>query len=168
MVCRPEAGTPHDPGQNGRDTEILCIAKDSGHDGTLESWQHDQEVEDESIQAAIALIHGKWKIGILTRLRHGPLRLSQLCRMLPGASKKMLTQHLREMEKDGLVMRSDRSTKVRHVEYSLSDSPGRPVLRLIDTLAELGRQHKSASSAKKSSTGLPENDERGEICIGNE
>lgn len=122
-----------------------------------EIWQHDQEAEDESIQAATALIHGKWKIGILTRLRHGPLRLSQLCRMLPGASKKMLTQHLREMEKDGLVVRSDRSTKVRHVEYSLSDSPGRPALHLIDTLAQWSKEHKPASPQKDSATGLPKN-----------
>ena len=132
-----------------------------------EIWQQDQEADDESIQAAIALIHGKWKIGILIRLRHGPLRLSQLCRMLPGASKKMLTQRLREMEEDGLVVRSDRSTKVRHVEYSLATPLGLSTLRLIDALAQWGRQHKSASSARESSTRLPENDERGEICIGN-
>ncbi len=135
--------------------------------GPSEIWQHDQEAEDESIQAAIALIHGKWKIGILTRLKSGPLRLSQLRRMLPGASKKMLTQRLREMEEDGLVVRSDRSTKVRHVEYSLATPLGLSTLRLIDALAQWGRQHKSVSSAKESSTGLPENDERGEIWIGN-
>jgi DNA-binding HxlR family transcriptional regulator len=44
--------------------------------------------------------------------------------MFPGASKKMLTQHLREMEKDGLVVRKDLSGKLRHVEYFLSDSKG--------------------------------------------
>lgn len=132
-----------------------------------ETWQHDQEAEDESIQAAIALIHGKWKIGILTRLKHGPLRLSQLCRMLPDASKKMLTQRLREMEQDGLVVRSDRSTKVRHVEYSLATPLGLSTLRLIDVLAQWGGQRKSASSAKEGSTELPENDGTGEIWNGN-
>ena len=132
------------------------------------NWQHYQEAENESIQAAIALIHGKWKIDILTRLKHGPIRLSQLRRMLPGASKKMLTQRLREMEEDGLVVRSDRSTKVRHVEYSLATPLGFSTLRLIDALAQWGRQHKSVSSAKKSSTGLPGNDEWNEVCIGDE
>ncbi len=96
----------------------------------------DHKVEDEPVQAAIALIQGKWKIGILSRLQYGPLRLSQLRRLFPGASKKMLTQHLREMEKDGLIVRSDRSAKVRHVEYSLSASLGSAVLRLIGTLAQ--------------------------------
>ena len=175
MVCRPEGGTPFDRGQNDREiahsadmeTEILRIATDTDQRSQLNSWLHNQEAANESIQSAIALIHGKWKIGILTRLKHGPLRLSQLRRMLPGASKKMLTQHLREMEEDGLIVRSDRSTKVRRVEYSLSESLGLPALRLIDTLAQWGRQHKSASSAKESSTKLPENDERGEVWIGN-
>ncbi len=167
MACHPETCIRLDPGQNGCDiahsagveTEILRIAKDSGRDRTLESWQHDQYAENESIQAAIALIHGKWKIDILARLKHGPLRLSQLRRMLPGASKKMLTQHLREMEEDGLVVRSDRSTKVRHVEYSLSESLGLPALHLIGTLAQWSKEHRPASSTKEGVTGAPENDE---------
>ena len=44
--------------------------------------------EDQSVQLAIALIHGKWKIGILSNLQRGPVRLSQLRRMFPQASKK--------------------------------------------------------------------------------
>ena len=56
--------------------------------------------EDQSVQFAIALIHGKWKIGIISNLRRGPVRLSQLRRMFPQASKKMLAQRLREMERE--------------------------------------------------------------------
>jgi DNA-binding HxlR family transcriptional regulator len=56
--------------------------------------------------------------------------------MSPEASKKMLTHHLRELERDGLVVRTDLSGRLRRVEYSLSDSLGFAVLRLIDTLAE--------------------------------
>jgi DNA-binding HxlR family transcriptional regulator len=78
--------------------------------------------EDQSVQFAIALIHGKWKIGIISNLRRGPVRLSQLRRMFPQASKKMLAQQLREMERDGLIIRTDLSGRLRHVEYSLSDS----------------------------------------------
>jgi DNA-binding HxlR family transcriptional regulator len=48
-------------------------------------------------------------------LQHGPVRLSQLRRMFPEASKKVLTQHLREMEKDGLVIRKDLSGRLLHV-----------------------------------------------------
>src|SRR5258708_35958603 len=71
---------------------------------------------DQSVQFAITLIQGKWKIGILSSLQRGPARLSQLRRMFPQASKKMLTQHLREMERDGLIVRTDLSGRLRHVE----------------------------------------------------
>ena len=73
----------------------------------------DAEVAEEcSAQFAINLIHGKWKTRILSQLQHGPVRLSELRRMFPEASKKVLAQHLREMEKDGLVVRKDLSGQV--------------------------------------------------------
>jgi DNA-binding HxlR family transcriptional regulator len=53
----------------------------------------------------------------------------------------VLAQHLREMEKDGLVVRKDLSGRLRHVQYSLSDSMGFAVLDLISTLTEWGREH---------------------------
>src|SRR5215472_11674961 len=68
-----------------------------------------------SAQVAVNLIHGKWKTQILSRLRHGPVRLGELRRILPQASKKMLAQHLREMERDGLVVRKNLSSRVLHV-----------------------------------------------------
>jgi DNA-binding HxlR family transcriptional regulator len=92
--------------------------------------------EDESVHLAIALIQGKWKIGILSGLQRGSMRLSQLRRKFPEASKKVLTQHLREMERDGLIIRTDLSGRLRHVEYSLSDSGGFAVSQLINTLTE--------------------------------
>ena len=94
-----------------------------------------------SAQFAINLIHGKWKTRILSRLQHGPVRLSELRRMFPEASKKVLAQHLREMEKDGLVVRKDLSGRLRHVQYSLSDSMGLAVVDLISTLTEWGREY---------------------------
>jgi DNA-binding HxlR family transcriptional regulator len=99
--------------------------------------------EDQSVQLAIALIQGKWKIGILSNLQRGPVRLSQLRRMFPQASKKMLAQQLREMERDGLIIRRDLSGRLRHVEYALSDSGGFAVLQLINTLTEWGSQYAS-------------------------
>ena len=98
-----------------------------------------QQSENEwPAQLAISLIQGKWKMRILSQLQHGPVRLSQLRKMFPGASKKMLTQHLREMEEDGLIIRTDLSARLRHVEYSLEDSLGVAVLHLFYTLFEWG------------------------------
>ena len=50
------------------------------------------------VRIALSLIQGKWKIAILAQLEHGPIRFGELRRRVPGASKKMLTQHLRELE----------------------------------------------------------------------
>ena len=93
---------------------------------------------------------------ILSQLQHGPVRLSQLRKMFPGASKKMLTQHLREMEDDGLIIRTDLSARLRHVEYSLETSLGVAVLHLINTLTEWGSQHSPALSRQFSEQNLLE------------
>ena len=94
-----------------------------------------------SAQIAVNLIHGKWKTRILTRLQRGPARLSELRRLLPQASKKMLAQHLREMERDGLVVRKNLSGRVLHVEYSLSESGGYAALHLISMLQDWSNVH---------------------------
>lgn len=94
-----------------------------------------------SAQVAVNLIRGKWKTRILSRLRHGPTRLGELRRILPQASKKMLAQHLREMERDGLVVRKNLSGRVLHVEYSLSESGGYAALHLISMLQHWSNEH---------------------------
>ena len=110
------------------------------HHATLERHQFSAQ-EQASIRFALALVQGKWKIGILSRLQEGPARLGDLRRLFPQASKKMLTQHLRQMERDGIIVRTDLSGKVPHVEYSLSNSGGQSVLNLIDSLAQWGMRH---------------------------
>jgi DNA-binding HxlR family transcriptional regulator len=96
--------------------------------------------KERTAQLAIDLIHGKWKMEILCELQHGPIRLSRLRKALPEASRKMLTQQLREMEKDDLILRTDLSSRLRHVEYSLSESHGVAILQLIDMLTGLGHE----------------------------
>ena len=91
--------------------------------------------EQAAIRFTVALVQGKWKVGILCRLQEGPARLGELRRLFPRASKKMLTQHLRQMERDGIIVRTDLSGKVPHVEYSLSNPQGQAVSRLLQILA---------------------------------
>jgi DNA-binding HxlR family transcriptional regulator len=92
------------------------------------------------VRIALSLIQGKWKIAILAQLEHGPVRLSELRRQVPGASKKMLTQHLREMERDGLILRTDLSGKIPHVEYSLTKPLGTVALGMIRSLIASGSE----------------------------
>lgn len=102
--------------------------------------------EQGAIRFAVNLVRGKWKIDILCRLQEGPARLGDLRRLFPKASKKMLTQHLRQMEQDGLIGRRDTSGKVPHVEYSLLEPRGVAVSRLLDFLAEWSMEYPARAS----------------------
>lgn len=94
-------------------------------------------VFDETCSArdALDLIAGKWPMLILTALANGPMRNGALLRRIGGVSQKMLTQTLRELERNGLIIREDRATVPPHVEYRLS-AVGRT---LSGALAELDR-----------------------------
>lgn len=67
------------------------------------------------------MISGRWKLPILFRLyADHALRSSQLVRDMEGVSQKMLTQHLRQLERDGLVERTDFGEQPPRVEYRLT------------------------------------------------
>ncbi len=80
---------------------------------------------------ALELIGGKWKPVLLWRLSRGPLRHSQLRRALPGVSQRMLTLHLREMARDGLITRTVFEQVPPHVEYALTPA-ARRLLPLLE------------------------------------
>lgn len=67
------------------------------------------------------ILNGKWTSMVLYALSHGPIRTGQLERALPGISKKMLTQTLRDVESSGLVRRKVFNVVPPKVEYSLTD-----------------------------------------------
>ncbi|MDR3264957.1 MAG: helix-turn-helix transcriptional regulator [Synergistaceae bacterium] len=71
------------------------------------------------IESTLSLINGKWKLLILKSLSRGPLRYGVLEKRIPGVSAKVLTQQLREMEKDGLLIRTIFPEVPPRVEYSL-------------------------------------------------
>ncbi|MGC0250393.1 winged helix-turn-helix transcriptional regulator [Pseudactinotalea sp. Z1748] len=74
------------------------------------------------IDAAMDVVSGKWKALILWELQaHGVRRFAELRRGLVGVSEKMLTQHLREMEHDGLVAREVFAEIPPRVEYRLTE-----------------------------------------------
>jgi DNA-binding HxlR family transcriptional regulator len=80
---------------------------------------------------ALELIGGKWKPMLLWRLSSRPQRHSQLRRALPGVSQRMLTLHLREMERDGLITRTVFAEVSPHVEYALTPA-ARRMLPLLE------------------------------------
>ena len=74
------------------------------------------------VNAVIARVADKWTMIILDVLaEHGELRFTQLARLVTGISQKMLTQTLREMEREGLVIRTVHPVIPPKVEYCLTD-----------------------------------------------
>jgi DNA-binding HxlR family transcriptional regulator len=57
------------------------------------------------VEAALAVIGGRWKILIICRLFEGKFRFNELRRAVEGISQRVLTQNLRELERDGIVLR---------------------------------------------------------------
>ncbi|WP_031098324.1 winged helix-turn-helix transcriptional regulator [Streptomyces sp. NRRL S-15] len=90
------------------------------------------------IDAGLDVVSGKWKGLILWELdAHRVRRFAELRRGLPGVSEKMLTQHLREMEQDGLVEREVYAEVPPRVEYSLTEH-GRTLNQALGPLGAWG------------------------------
>ncbi|MFI6688960.1 winged helix-turn-helix transcriptional regulator [Streptomyces sp. NPDC050485] len=72
------------------------------------------------LDAAVEVISGKWKVVILWALAEQDRRFGELRRLIPGVSEKVLFQHLRELEADGIVHRESYGEPPVRVEYSLT------------------------------------------------
>ncbi|MGR6546525.1 winged helix-turn-helix transcriptional regulator [Paenibacillus tundrae] len=93
-----------------------------------------------SVEATLEVIGGKWKCVILCHLTHGKKRTSDLKRIMPAITQKMLTQQLRELEDDGIVNRIVYNQVPPKVEYELSDY-GRSLEPILNALCNWGDQH---------------------------
>lgn len=93
-----------------------------------------------SVEATLEVIGGKWKCVILCHLTHGKKRTSDLKRLMPRITQKMLTQQLRELEDDGIVRRIVYNQVPPKVEYELSDY-GSSLKPILDSLCNWGETH---------------------------
>jgi DNA-binding HxlR family transcriptional regulator len=100
------------------------------------------ELPECPVATTVSLIGSKWKLLIIRNLKSRPWRFNELQRSLDGVSQKVLTESLKQMINDGLVVRTDFKTNPPHVEYSLSDI-GLNLLPIIDTMVEFGNYYKS-------------------------
>ena len=101
---------------------------------------------DCAVQRALAVVGAKWTLLILHNLMDGQKRFGQLQRATGGASPKVLTARLRELEELGLVTRTVHSEIPPRVEYALTDA-GRTVWPIVDSLEQWGRRLKPAKRA---------------------
>ncbi len=94
----------------------------------------------EFVKATLKVLGGKWKILILWHLRDEAKRFSELKRLIPDISEKVLTHQLRELESDGVVQRISYPSKSPKVEYLFTDY-GRSLIPVWQALCEWGETH---------------------------
>jgi DNA-binding HxlR family transcriptional regulator len=98
----------------------------------------------EQADRAIAVLQGKWKVHLLFFMARGIRRHGQLLDCLPGASKKVMTDTLRALERDGLVSRRVFAEVPARVEYSLT-SLGWTTTEPLMALASWGESYMKAT-----------------------
>jgi DNA-binding HxlR family transcriptional regulator len=99
------------------------------------------------VKLTTKIIGGKWKTLILYYLKTDARRTSELYRLMTGVSKKMLTQQLRELERNDIVVRKVYAQKQPRVEYALSRH-GESLKPILTLMAEWGTKHAAKYSAR--------------------
>ena len=105
------------------------------------------------VEATIDVIGGKWKPLILWWLHQRTYRFAELRRLIPGITEKVLTQHLRELEADGIVDRRVFATIPPKVEYSLTEY-GNSLKQALNAICEWGQLHMQRIGAIEKSADL--------------
>ena len=104
------------------------------------------------VEATLSVIGGKWKVVILFHLSHsGTHRFAELRRKIPGVSERMLTQQLRELERDGVVRREVYPEVPPKVEYSLTEY-GETLRPICELMCGWGKKHMKRVTSREGST----------------
>lgn len=95
--------------------------------------------KDCAVEVTVAIIGGKWKPILLFHMLSGAKRFSELKRLVPQASDRMLTRSLRELEQDRLITRRVIAEVPVRVEYSLS-ADGETLIPVLNAMSDWGRK----------------------------
>lgn len=93
------------------------------------------------VNVAMAVFGSKWKPTIMWLLASESLRFAELRRRVGGISEKVLTQQLGELQRDGVVRRTERGGFPLHVEYALTDR-GQALDQALTAVAQWGDEHR--------------------------
>ncbi len=94
------------------------------------------------VETTLTLISDKWKVLILRDLMLGSKRFGELKRSVGNVSQKVLTAQLREMEQNGLLIRTVYPEVPPRVEYALTEL-GRSLKPILDALYSWGEEYKA-------------------------
>lgn len=98
------------------------------------------------VEATLSVIGGRWKPVLICRLMNGRKRFSELCRLAPNATERMITLQLRELEADGAISRHVFAEVPPRVEYEITEL-GRSLQPIIAAMQDWGRDFKDARLA---------------------
>lgn len=104
------------------------------------------------VEITLKVLGGRWKVLILRELFRGTRRFNELHRAVQGITQKMLTQQLRELEADGLVLRHVYAQVPPRVEYTLSPL-GETLKPILDAMHEWGVTAAGHQPAKERGAG---------------
>lgn len=96
------------------------------------------------VDLTLSVIGGRWKGLVFWNLREGPKRYGELKKILVGINDKMLTQVLRDLEKNGVITRKSYEGSIPKVEYKLSQE-GQKLLPVMQQMSEWGSKHRVTS-----------------------
>jgi DNA-binding HxlR family transcriptional regulator len=99
------------------------------------------ELPECPVAATLQVVGSKWKILIIRNLLVRPWRFNELKKDLEGISQKVLTDSLRSMEADGIVVRTVYAEVPPRVEYSLSEL-GETLRPIIEAMQKWGEEYK--------------------------
>lgn len=106
-------------------------------------------MDDCPVRDVLDNIGGKWNSLMILTLAEGPMRFSQLRRFIPDISQRMLTQTLRDLQRDGYLTRTVYPTQPPSVEYELT-ALGRSFLSLLRGLVHWSQANHQAIRAARS------------------
>lgn len=105
-------------------------------------------VDECPVRDVMANVAGKWNSLLLLMLDGGPKRFSALRRDVPDISQRMLTQSLRDLQRDGYVARTVFPTQPPSVEYELTEL-GRSFLAVMKRIVDWSVEHHDAIRAAR-------------------
>ena len=101
------------------------------------------------VRDVVDVVGGKWSSLILLLLADGPKRFGAVRRQVPDISQRMLTQTLRDLQRDGYVHREVFPTQPPSVEYSLTDLGHSISLPLVQLVTWAKNNHEEVRKARK-------------------
>tara|TARA_R110002012_G_scaffold57941_11_gene149980 strand:+ start:2735 stop:3202 length:468 start_codon:yes stop_codon:yes gene_type:complete len=115
----------------------------------LKMMPDDHKLENCPVRQVMQGIFGKWSTLLLLALSEKPYRFGELRRLVPDISQRMLTQTLRDLERDGYVYRKVYATKPPSVEYGLTGLGTSMLTPLQDLVIWAGDNFAKVDAARK-------------------